>query len=386
MSPISVLSFRYDPADPRTERALKLCEGHNPNDLRQPGVNFAEGLEGEQKRWTPLGGAVSQAQLDFLERELADSDGKGERVLVLSHVALHPCANSPICVVWNFAEVLAALHRHPSASAVFCGHDHSGGYHLDEAGVHHVTFKSPLNCGLNEHSFAIAELYRDRILLQGHGNEHTRELVLARGCEWQARIMLWRSPSAVSAALQGVADTDDSVGLKCHPTLELVGTEVLVDMSPAATAAVNMATARHESSATYSARDGTACRVAIHPGGCTAVQLAYDPAGEMRLVRRAWAGRPAAEAGRAPGRTDWGFIVPMLAALEAMRRALVDGQEDVAAVLAALATLAKLEPTRELLTANVSMIAEIRQLRRHPHDNVRREASFVHKRWQALVQ
>ena len=316
-------------------------------------------------------------------------------MLVLSHVALHPRANSPICVVWNFDEVLAVLHRHPSASAVFCGHDHNGGYHLDDAGVHHVTFKSPLNCGLNEHSFAIAELHHDRILLQGHGNEHTRELVLARGAGWQTMTTLWRPVSATAGAWEGADANHCDVGLRHHPTLELVGADVLVDVSPAATVAVNMALARHENSATYSARDGKVCRVAIDPGGCTAVQLADEPASELSLVRRAWVGTmPVEETGRrGDGETgltprsavtaDSEFAVP---ALVALRKALAEGQEDITAALAALATLITLKLTGEFLAANASAVESIRQLRRHHHDDVRREAKAVIKRWQALVQ
>ena len=42
--------------------------------------------------------------------------------------------------------VLACVEELKQPVLSYVGHDHSGGYHLDKAGLHHVTFSSPLEC------------------------------------------------------------------------------------------------------------------------------------------------------------------------------------------------------------------------------------------------
>lgn len=185
LDPYDISTLAYDAEDPRTEEAFKMCEKNNPNRIRDHGVNFVEGLSGEAMRWTPLGGGISQEQLSFLESELEASDSSGEHVIILTHVALHPKTNNPVCVVWNYEDVCEILGRHKSAAAIFAGHDHSGGYYLDKYGIHHITFKSPLNCDKAQFCFAVAELFRDRILIEGFGEEYSRELRLNRKSRWQ---------------------------------------------------------------------------------------------------------------------------------------------------------------------------------------------------------
>ena len=40
-------------------------------------------------------------------------------------------------MLWDYEEALREIHRAGCVVAVICGHDHAGGYHRDEAGVHH---------------------------------------------------------------------------------------------------------------------------------------------------------------------------------------------------------------------------------------------------------
>jgi hypothetical protein len=50
---------------------------------------------------------------------------------------------------------------------------------LDEGGVHHVTFQSPLNCANGEQAAAVVEVYDDRIEILGQGIVPSRSLKLA---------------------------------------------------------------------------------------------------------------------------------------------------------------------------------------------------------------
>ena len=40
-----------------------------------------------RRRWTPLNGAFSEAQLSFLDQTLAECDARGDRAVILTHVA-----------------------------------------------------------------------------------------------------------------------------------------------------------------------------------------------------------------------------------------------------------------------------------------------------------
>ena len=59
--------------------------------------------------------------------------------------------------------------------AVFAGHDHEGGYKLEE-GVHHITFPSPLLCKGEDAVFATIELYQDHLMFKGEGKGLSQEL------------------------------------------------------------------------------------------------------------------------------------------------------------------------------------------------------------------
>ena len=49
-------------------------------------------------------------------------------------------------------------------AAVFCGHEHKGGYHHDQTtGVHHVTICSPLNQGAAGSAFGAVLAFADRL-------------------------------------------------------------------------------------------------------------------------------------------------------------------------------------------------------------------------------
>ena len=52
-------------------------------------------------------------------------------------------------------------------AAVLCGHDHFGGYHRDEHGVHHCTFCSPLNKGEKGSAYGVVHAWGDRLEIRG---------------------------------------------------------------------------------------------------------------------------------------------------------------------------------------------------------------------------
>jgi manganese-dependent ADP-ribose/CDP-alcohol diphosphatase len=140
-----------------------LCE-HNPNCARWVEDNpdvfetermsgtfpYFQGLEGLGTRWVPFNGAVSEAQLRWLREELVAAKAAAERVVVFSHLLVHPASTakgSGRTLLWNYDAVLAVLEDDAYAanvSAVVSGHQHEGGLHTSEAGTHYVVMESPM--------------------------------------------------------------------------------------------------------------------------------------------------------------------------------------------------------------------------------------------------
>lgn len=63
------------------------------------------------------------------------------------------------------------------------GHDHDGGYHLDEdTGIHHVTFEGVIETPPDSNAFGIVSVYEDRMELKGSGRVADRVFFFPQGC------------------------------------------------------------------------------------------------------------------------------------------------------------------------------------------------------------
>lgn len=148
------------------QRAAATLKANNPNDFSQPG-DWGRGMSGLQRRFMPYNGALGEAQLAWLRGELAAAAAARERVIVLSHTIFHPDACDGTTMAWDFPEALAAMHESGVVLAVIAGHDHPGYYVRDSAGVHHLTFASPLNLGADGHAYGIVAVHDDHLELRG---------------------------------------------------------------------------------------------------------------------------------------------------------------------------------------------------------------------------
>lgn len=160
---------------PAVEEGLAYLSQHNPNDLRAPrgSMDLAVGLEGMQRRFLPMGGAMREEQLHWLERELKNVRDEQERAIVLTHLPLHPESTVPGGLLWNYEDALRVLRGAGDGvvALVLAGHYHSGGYVLDAAsGTHHVTLPSPLHTAPEDpRAHGIVEVWSDRVELLGYG-------------------------------------------------------------------------------------------------------------------------------------------------------------------------------------------------------------------------
>ncbi|MBL9201130.1 MAG: metallophosphoesterase [Opitutaceae bacterium] len=127
----------------------------------------------------PWNGGLGAAQLAWLDRACAEARAAGRAVIVFAH---HPAWPEDQHNVWNAAEVLAVLDRHPNFVAWINGHNHAGNF-AERNGVPFVTMKGMVETA-DTTAFATMWVMSSRLILTGHGREPSRELRL----RWAARL------------------------------------------------------------------------------------------------------------------------------------------------------------------------------------------------------
>ena len=167
----------------RTTQAKIFLQKHNHNDITTVGVDWSAGLVGRERRFQPYGGMVGDQQLSWLRNTLVTAAGEGEVVVVLLHTPLCPGAANNLCLLWNYQDVLDIIKETGCVIAVFAGHDHEGGYLVQE-GVHHFTLPSPLLCRGEDLAFATVEVLGDRLVVEVEGDKITKnvEIPFIRNC------------------------------------------------------------------------------------------------------------------------------------------------------------------------------------------------------------
>lgn len=156
----------------RYRDSLSLIRQHNHNeDLNCP---VSTGLK---ERYTMFNGGFSQLQLDWLSALLTSADENAEKVIIVCHLPVHPLSTFPICLAWNYDELLSVLRSHRSVVCFMAGHDHDGGYHMDnDTGTHHLTLEGIIETPPDSDAFATVSVYEDRMELKGYGRVKDRVL------------------------------------------------------------------------------------------------------------------------------------------------------------------------------------------------------------------
>lgn len=163
-----------DESSEQYNTALNLIKQYNNNeDLNCPPV--CGNLE---QRFTKFNGGFSKDQLDWLDSVLSSADEKGEKVTIVSHLPVHPHSTDPICLAWNFDELLDIIRSHFSVVCFMAGHDHDGGYHRDkDTGVHHLTLEGVIETPPHSNAFGTVSVYEDKMVLKGKGRITDREFL-----------------------------------------------------------------------------------------------------------------------------------------------------------------------------------------------------------------
>ncbi len=129
---------------------------------------------GGRKNAQPWNGGIGPVQLAWLETQLAGAAEAGEKAILSCHYPILPDNGHNL---WNDAEVLALIDRHPgTVAAWFNGHNHAGNY-AERHGVHYVTVHGMVDTP-DTNAYAVLEVLPDVLRLRGTGREPDRLLGL----------------------------------------------------------------------------------------------------------------------------------------------------------------------------------------------------------------
>ncbi len=117
-------------------------------------------------------GGIGDAQLRWIDAQLAAADRTGLKAMLLCHFPLWP--ENPHNL-WNAPAVMALLERHPSAKIWLDGHNHDGNYGV-RAGIHYVNLKAMLDTA--ETAYARLDFFADRVVVRGSGRQQDLTLPL----------------------------------------------------------------------------------------------------------------------------------------------------------------------------------------------------------------
>ena len=119
----------------------------------------------------PWNGALSPAQLNWLDRTCTEARHAQRKVIILAH---HPVFPDDAHNVWNAHEVLGVIDRHPHVVAWLNGHNHAGAFG-ERNGVPYLTLRGMVETR-DTTAYASARVLADRIVLNGEGREPSREM------------------------------------------------------------------------------------------------------------------------------------------------------------------------------------------------------------------
>ncbi|CAL5004737.1 unnamed protein product [Urochloa decumbens] len=160
---------------PVAAAARAFLEARNPNADK----NSPAGLQGTDRRFVMFNGGVGGAQLRWLDGVLRGAARRQEKAVVCSHLPVHPRAASHTGLMWNYEEVMAVVRRHGDCVvACLAGHDHKGGYAVDDRGVHHRTLEAALECPPGTDAFGRVDVYPNRLSLVGSDRMASTEMLL----------------------------------------------------------------------------------------------------------------------------------------------------------------------------------------------------------------
>ena len=119
----------------------------------------------ESPEWN---GAIGDKQMDWLRQVLEKATANNEKVIIFCHFPVYP---KNVHNLWNAEEVIQLIENYPCVKAYMSGHNHEGNYGM-KADIHYLTYRGMVDTEQN--SYAIVNVYKDRLEIQGYGREEDR--------------------------------------------------------------------------------------------------------------------------------------------------------------------------------------------------------------------
>lgn len=158
-----VSALGWPKGHPHTEAGVRLLDTKNPNIEK----NSPEGLNGVERRFVKFNGGIGKCQLEWLEKTLQHATGAKQKVIICCHLPLDAGAASPICILWNYDEVMEIVHRYDCVVACLGGHAHEGGHAVDSRGIHHHILEAVLECPPGRDAYGHIDVYSGHLSLCG---------------------------------------------------------------------------------------------------------------------------------------------------------------------------------------------------------------------------
>ena len=167
LGPYDINLISRNQNSPKYQRAMEILTQHNTN----TNWNSPSGLKRE--RYVKFNGGIGTKQLDWLEQQLSEADEKEQKVIILTHISIHPKSSSNIALIWNHHDILKIIHRHKCVALVLAGHEHDGGSCTDKKGTCHITLPAVLECNPGENAYGTVHVYDSFLRLEGIGRVGT---------------------------------------------------------------------------------------------------------------------------------------------------------------------------------------------------------------------
>ena len=120
-------------------------------------------------------GAIGHKQFRWLATVLRKADDANKKVVIFCHWPLLPEIGTQL---WNNKKMIDLINSHDCVIAWIAGHHHPGDY-LKKGNIHYLTIKGLVEAQ-SETSCGIIEVYPDKLLLKGYGDQDDRVLEISR--------------------------------------------------------------------------------------------------------------------------------------------------------------------------------------------------------------
>lgn len=144
---------------------------NSKSDLKEANNYIASMKERGEINAVEWNGGIGDKQLIWLRKQMNSSVTKNEKVILICHFPLVPYN---VHNLLNYNEVLSVLGNYHNIIAWFNGHNHAGNYGNFNM-IHFVTFKGMVETDLSN-SFALVEIYRNKLWIKGYGREKSQIL------------------------------------------------------------------------------------------------------------------------------------------------------------------------------------------------------------------